>query len=76
MTKPDHPSISDTFNADALMELMAPSMDISIKPEWKPAVLSHLSTAAKMADIVYRANVKPDSINLSNVFVPGTKAKD
>jgi hypothetical protein len=56
------------FDPDTYLEVMQTIAGIPIRDEWKTGVAQHLSTAAKMAEILEAAEIDPDTIDLANVF--------
>lgn len=49
------------FDAEALIDAMAPLMQLEIAPEHRPGVKNHLKTAAKMAALVEQVKLRDDT---------------
>ena len=49
------------FDADALIDAMAPLMQLSVSADHRPGVKANLKTAAKMAALVEQIKLPDDS---------------
>lgn len=49
------------FDADAVIDAMAPLMQLTISPDHRPGVKANLKTAAKMAALVEQVRLPDDS---------------
>lgn len=56
------------FHAEEYLELMAPLTGIPIDDAWIPIVCAHLTTAAKMADIVNAAPIDSNTVDIANTY--------
>lgn len=56
------------FHAEEYLELMAPLAGVPIDDAWVPIVCAHLTTAAKMADIVNAAPIDNNTIDIANTY--------
>lgn len=56
------------FHAEEYLDLMAPLTGVSIDEAWMPIVCAHLTTAAKMADIVNSAPIDANTIDIANTY--------
>lgn len=59
----------DTFDAEAYLEATAAAMNITIAPDWKPAVLDNLIRSRQIAQAVLNFPL-PDTIEPASVFKP------
>ena len=56
------------FHAEEYLELMAPLTGMTIDEAWIPIVCAHLTTAAKMADIVNAAPIDTNTMDIANTY--------
>lgn len=56
------------FHAEEYLELMAPLTGMPIDEAWIPIVCAHLTTAAKMADIVNAAPIDTNTMDIANTY--------
>lgn len=56
------------FHAEEYLDLMAPLTGMPIDEAWIPIVCAHLTTAAKMADIVNAAPIDTNTIDIANTY--------
>lgn len=56
------------FHAEEYLDLMAPLTGVPIDEAWMPIVCAHLTTAAKMADIVNSAPIDTNTVDIANTY--------
>lgn len=56
------------FHAEEYLELMVPLTGIPMNDAWIPIVCAHLTTAAKMADIVNAAPIDTNTVDIANTY--------
>lgn len=59
----------DRFDAEAFLEAAAAAMNMTIEPEWKPAVLDNLIRSRQIAQAVLNFPL-PDTVEPASVFKP------
>jgi hypothetical protein len=59
----------DAFDAEAFLAATAAAMDLTIAPEWKPAVLDNLIRSHQIAQAVLNFPL-PDTVEPASVFEP------
>ena len=56
------------FDAENYLDLMVPLTGMPIDEAWVPIVCAHLTTAAKMADIVNAAPIDTNTVDIANTY--------
>lgn len=59
----------NAFDANAFLDAAAAAMNLSIDPEWRPAVLDNLTRSRQIAQAVLDFPL-PDDIEAASIFKP------
>lgn len=61
---------TETFDAEAHVTYMAKVAGVTIDPEWRPTVVAHVATTARMAALVLSFPL-PDAVEPAGTYEAG-----